>query len=635
MKNFELEKFEYLCYRHDLEGGARALILLLRQLDVEYGMLNSDFSVGGPLTNLLQEESDQHYLARIAAAASALLSDPALFFAPEHHVDLFGLHRWLAAIFAASPFGNADHILRSLNLAGPDFLQDIEVAPANIFKFCLLYHPNSEIRLDLDALWAFDPVMAASLCIGLLSPRFLGTHAAHSKREAILPWLTKKLPEIADLEQLPLGVLHDVYMHCSYADRADKHDIKRSISGLIKRKLDAQGLEDRVALAAIAEGKPVLLVVLEWFSSGHSIYRTHSRTLEAARERFHVVATGYAACVDEITRKVFDEFVPLEGGPMVEQLRAIQDLAAARNAQILYMPSVGMFPLTMFLATLRVAPLQCMALGHPATTHAPAVDYVVVEEDYVGDPACFSETLLRLPTDGMPYRPSAHTPALYPKGPRANVDCVRIAVCATSMKLNPGFLEACAEIGRRSSVKVHFHFLIGQCQGLIQPQVNRMVRQSLGELATVHAHQPYPEYMATIAGCDMFLNPFPFGNTNGIVDTVSAGLVGVCLSGREVHEHIDQGIFERLGFPDWLVAQSRPAYVTASLRLIANHQERAELQSRLAGPEQVKRLFRGRPEALREAFLGLLAERQPIVSARMAPGGSTQEESLLDTANIA
>jgi hypothetical protein len=38
----------------------------------------------------------------------------------------------------------------------------------------------------------------------------------------------------------------------------------------------------------------------------------------------------------------------------------------------------------MFLSNLRFAPLQAIALGHPATTHSPKIDFVIVEEDYVG-----------------------------------------------------------------------------------------------------------------------------------------------------------------------------------------------------------------------------------------------------------
>ena len=609
MSGFDLEAFEYLCYRREREEGARALLALLRSLDSEYGILSQNFSAG-PLTALLEQEFDAHFLTRIAAAATALLSDPELFFSPEHQNELFGLQRWLSAIFAASPFGNADHILRSLNMAGAEQRDDITLANENVLKFCLLYHPNSEVRLDLDALWAFDNRLAASLCISLLSPRFLGTEAAHGKREAILPWLTTKLLEIPDLDLLPLGVLHDVYMHCSYADRPDKHDVKRSIADLIRRKLTSLDFKDCERTPQLPDDgtKPVLLVVLEWFTSGHSIYRTHSRTMEAAREHFHVIAMGFERCVDDVTRQVFDDFVPIADGAIADQLRQIQDYAHQVNAQIAYMPSVGMFPLTMFLATLRIAPIQCMALGHPATTHSPAIDYVVVEDDYVGDPACFSETLLRLPADGMPYRPSAHAVPLPERVVRTERTQVDIAVCATTMKLNPGFLATCAEISQRSQEKVHFHFLIGQAQGLTYPQVRRMATRYLGEAVTVYPHQPYPDYMTTIARCDLFINPFPFGNTNGIIDAVSAGLVGVCLTGREVHEHIDEGLFTRLGLPEWLIARNRDAYIEACLRLIANHEERGDLEGWFSGVKATDKLFTGRPEILGQRFLRLVAE---------------------------
>jgi hypothetical protein len=54
---------------------------------------------------------------------------------------------------------------------------------------------------------------------------------------------------------------------------------------------------------------------------------------------------------------------------LLDQLKHIQKEAQQRNVSICYMPSVGRFPLTMWVANLRVAPLQMMALGHPANTH--------------------------------------------------------------------------------------------------------------------------------------------------------------------------------------------------------------------------------------------------------------------------
>ena len=605
-----LEKLEYHCYRREHELAALELLSLLRALDRSFGQFAPDYALELPVP-LARDDQTLHLVTRTAAAVSALLSDPNLGFAPAVHAELLTLQRWLSAIFAASPFGNADHILRSFHVGGPGSPNDIMLDTKDLFRYCLLYHPNSELRFDLDNLWKVAPGMILGACISLLSARFLGTPAAHGKREQILPWLAQKLANHQDLGQLPVGVLHDVYMHCSYANRRDKHDVKRGISRLLRRELGKQAITDIKRKPAIGPEKPVLLVVLEWFTSGHSIYRTHSRTMEAARRHFHVVAMGKASCVDEITKQVFDEFIPLEREQAVDQIREIRAVSERLGAQILYMPSVGMFPLTMWLATVRSAPIQIIALGHPATTHSPAIDYVVVEEDYVGDPACFSEKLMILPSDGMPYRPSALAVDLPERKPRLNVEPVRIAVCSTTMKLNPRFLEACAAIRQQAKVEVHFEFLIGLAQGLVYPQVKRACNQVLGDSVTVHEHQPYARYMDVITNCDMFINPFPFGNTNGIIDTVSAGLVGVCLSGPEVHEHIDEGIFSRLNFPSWLTTRSELDYIAAAVRLADNHLERATLRKQLAGPDKVTRMFEGRPEIMGDMFLATLRKSVP------------------------
>ena len=607
---FSLENFEYLAYTGQKESAARELLNLLSDLDKNYGIAGPEFTAK-PLNSVLPNELDIHIWTRAASAISTLFSDPDFQFSPEGFGQLFNWHRWFASVFAATPFHNADHIVRSMNTRGAD-LTEVQVEQKNLVKFSLLYTPESEIPLSLDNLWQGNPILAVGLCMVLLSPRFLGSPAAHNKRELILPWLTEKLKQVEDINSLPSGILHDVYMHCSYADRKDKHDVKKSINLLIGKWLQKEGilplLKREPSLSKNKDAaKPVMLVVMEWFTSAHSIYRTHSRTLEAAREVFHVIGMGYPNAVDDAGRAVFDEYIEISGGSMADQLRFIRSIAEERAPEVLYMPSVGMFQLTMYLANLRLAPIQAMALGHPATSNSPEMDYVIVEEDYVGDPACFSEKLLVLPKDGMPYRPSSAAEKLdLDTSPRKNPDVVQIAVASTTMKLNPGFLEACVQIVRSSKTKVHFHFLIGQAQGLVYPHVKRVISQYLGDYATVYPHQNYASYMKVIASTDMFINPFPFGNTNGIIDSVTAGLVGVNKTGREVHEHIDEGIFGRLKMPKWLTAASTEEYVQAAVKLIDSHAERVKLRTKLAGEKNVQVMFKGRPEIMGQMLRDLI-----------------------------
>jgi predicted O-linked N-acetylglucosamine transferase (SPINDLY family) len=297
-------------------------------------------------------------------------------------------------------------------------------------------------------------------------------------------------------------------------------------------------------------------------------------------------------------------------------LRSVREIARARRPRVFYMPSVGMFPITMFAANLRVAPLQVAALGHPATTHSPCIDYISVEDDFVGDPACFSEKLLRLPADGQPYRPTA-IPFAVPRLERSDQPVVNVAIAATTMKLNPRFLSACQRIvdlsaqqaGGRSR-QVRLHFLVGQAQGLLYPQLHRLILRYVPG-AQVYPHQPYQQYLSIFNQCDMFLSPLPFGNTNGIIDAFTVGLPGICKTGPEVFEHIDEGLFRRVGLPDWTIAATLDDYILAAVRLATDYEARSALYALLADPKAMQTLFEGRPESLGDALAALCSQTSP------------------------
>lgn len=128
--------------------------------------------------------------------------------------------------------------------------------------------------------------------------------------------------------------------------------------------------------------------------------------------------------------------------------------------------------------------------------------------------------------------------------------------------------------------------------------------------ARVYEHLSYPAYLQVINQCDLFINPFPFGNTNGIVDTVRQGLPGVCLSGSEVHEHIDEGLFRRLGLAEELITHNIAEYIAVTVRLINDTDWRNSLRQQLLAIQPDSVLFTGKPEQFGLIVRGLLDERQ-------------------------
>ena len=600
-------RFEQEVAAKNYEAACVELLDILSKIDTNFGGIEGiEIDYPSQLNDELVQDKIKYFCTRVAVAMSELFSDPKLDISEGGAQRFFTLQRWINMIFASSPFVNADHVLQTYN-RNPDKtnLSDFHLdnARSSLIKFCILYLPESNINVNLDALWNLDPELCASLCFALQSPRFIATDQAFSKRGTILQWFPEKLAAIENLNNVPSAISHDVYMHCSYDIAENKHWVKKALNQVIRRHLLEGGWTDRdVTKLGERNGKPVMVVLLEHFHSSHSIYRTHSTSMIAARERFYLIGVGNDA-VDEAGKAVFDEFHVLEGNNVVSKLDHLKAICEKNGAAVLYMPSIGMDLTTIFASNTRLAPVQVIALGHPATTHSDFIEYVIVEDDYVGSEKCFSEQLLRLPKDALPYVPSALAPQHVEYRLRENPEVVNIGIASTTMKLNPYFLAALKAIRDRADVKVHFHFALGQSSGVTHPYVERFIKSYLGSDATAYPHAPYDQYLRILHNCDMMVNPFPFGNTNGIIDMVTLGLVGVCKTDAEVHEHIDEGLFKRLGLPEWLIANTVDEYVERAIRLAENHQERLELRRHIIENNGLQTLFTGDPSPMGKVLL--------------------------------
>jgi predicted O-linked N-acetylglucosamine transferase (SPINDLY family) len=268
-----------------------------------------------------------------------------------------------------------------------------------------------------------------------------------------------------------------------------------------------------------------------------------------------------------------------------------------------------MLPSTIYLANMRLAPVQVTALGHGASSMSPFIDYYAVDEDFAGDPDTFSEKLILLPKDGMPHVRSGAAVKMEPIL-REKPGVVRIVIASTTMKLNPRLMEALVKIRAAVKTPVRFEFLTGLANGLVREQVRVFIQRYLPD-AVIYPHQAYAQYMNCINDCDLFLNPFPYGNMNGVADMAIAGLVGVCRTGPQIHERIDGAMFRRLGLPEWLIAESDEDYAAAAVRLIDNHEERLALRRGVIARGGDRIFLEGRANALCESLAALSGSYGP------------------------
>ena len=551
----------------------------------------------------------------MAAAITTFLANTEFSLTEAQLARLSGSRSLIQNLLGAAPLKNADHVARRFL---PAIEEDGTIRlpfPDAVKRLGLLCNSESLLPIDYSACMQVDPVATLNLAIATAGEILPGSAHAHRKREALLDWLVGVLDELNDLRCIEMGALGNLYMYCTYAEIEHRHAIKRSINKLVRRTLASTGLADLdtelSASRRAARARPLMLVVLESFTDGHSIMRTHSRTLSAARTHFDVVAMCEADAIGSLGREAFTRVIDLpKDQGFVPKLAAVREFAEAECPDVLYMPSVGMSLLSNCVSNMRLAPLQIAGLGHPATTHSECIDYVSVEDDHVGDPACFSEALLRLPKDGQPYRPSPLMEAVAPRKKKA-AGRFDIGIAASLMKLSPSFMEACRQIAARSGVPLHFHFLTSGGDAVTMLHLAKVARQAfVTNNATVVLHQSFMGYVNYLNNMDMFLSLFPFGNTNGIVDAFTVGLPGVCKTGREVFERIDGAMFMRAYMPGWMVAETVEEYIEAAVRLANNHEERESLRRYMLEKNVVQRFFEGRPEVFGEMVLDLVEQQR-------------------------
>ncbi len=535
-----LTKFENDAAMGDHGAALRTALTILYSLDAQFGRLDG---IDTGIVGVGGKEDVREIARRFAASFAKVLCDPALKLSPEEYEHLVIHHRWLDLIFSLAGAGNAP------------------TEQLNARKKLVLAALDSP-SLEFDALWNPDPGSAAPAFLHYLAARCVFNENAFRARERLLEWLPNALADIR-LSHTSLARAADAYMHCSYAVTEEKHAIKRTLMLQLRRTCLEAGCVEWTGEASNSNGKPVAIVVAENLRPGHSVYRTHARAVASLRERFFVLGAVYPDPKGTEIETLFDECLPVAGTGVFDAAAKLSEIIRARKPALVFYTGVGMVPAFVALASLRLAPVQCVSFGHTATTMSPAMDYFVLPKDFVGSESVFSEKVIAVPPAGMPLtRRAMRKPLGFPKD-----RTVRVAIPGSIMKLNPRLFDAIAAIAERTHNSAEFHFFPLGASGLSYAALAEAIGKRIPN-ATVFEEMTHEAYVERLARCDFFLSPFPYGNMNSIIDAFELGLPGVCLDGPEAHAHADGAYFARIGLPGELAALTVDDYIRQAVRLI-------------------------------------------------------------------
>lgn len=282
-------------------------------------------------------------------------------------------------------------------------------------------------------------------------------------------------------------------------------------------------------------------------------------TVVVLADKIHDDPTGRAI------RESADEFITF--GRDVNQAR---HAIAECDLDILIYTDLGMDGLTPALACSRLAPVQCVTWGHPATTGLDTIDWFLSSEllETADADGHYSERLLRLPTLPIYYhRPEAPSPLLS----RAELGlpaAAHLYACPQSLfKLHPEFDAILGAILRRDPLGRlvllrgrHEHW-----EALLRQRFERTMPEVTDRILFIDS-MDRSRFLSLNAAVDVLLDPIHFGGGNTSYEAFALGKAIVTWPSPYLKGRITQALYRMMDIRD-CIAFDEDSYADIAVRL--------------------------------------------------------------------
>lgn len=305
----------------------------------------------------------------------------------------------------------------------------------------------------------------------------------------------------------------------------------------------------------------------------------------------------------------------------VEDVSSFEDLCKIilnDKLHVLLYPEIGMDTMTLRLASLRLAPVQCTSLGHPDTSGLPTIDYFLsseLMEPSDGDKH-YTERLIHLPNLGFYYTPF-EVPAVEIKREDLGLRPESILyLCSHALfTYLPQYDEVFPRIAKQ----------IGDCQFLFishQDRNDPVTEQFHMRLkAAFHrlnlTDEPYvvflpplspTYYHAVNALSDIFLDSIGWSANNSTFEAIACNLPIVTLPGKLMRQRHCVGILTMMGITE-TIASTLEEYIALTVRLGKDTAWRRQISEEIATNKH--RLYHDKTciNALQDFLVKVIKER--------------------------
>ncbi|MBK1647619.1 tetratricopeptide repeat protein [Rhabdochromatium marinum] len=300
-----------------------------------------------------------------------------------------------------------------------------------------------------------------------------------------------------------------------------------------------------------------------------------------------------------------------------EWLRLIREDAP----DVLFLPEVGMDPLTCKLGALRLAPLQVASWGHPITTGLPEIDLFFSGEQLEPPDAQehYRERLIRLPGTGVCTEWPDLAPAALPIGylRARSPERVRLLLCQQPFKFDPADWPLILEV-LRACAPCELYLLQHRRLSAASRQATDRLRETLDnaglETDTILLERPWlprAQFLSLLEAVDLYLDLPAFSGYTTAWQALHCGLPIITLQGASLRQRLAAGLLRQIEQTD-TIARDAADYVAIAARLAAECRDpdaREIRRARLKGAASKADHQVDSVRALEQALLDALAER--------------------------
>jgi len=400
---------------------------------------------------------------------------------------------------------------------------------------------------------------------------------------------------LAHLEQMderwipPNPKVSCMYFTTTYLAPEQDRRVKGIINQACKTKV-------RIQVKNNPDPRSIAIVSAKWHRN-HAVYKSAGPLVNQLHKKFDLTLVHLGDHVPE--NLVTENFVKVVNAKFKGFDLALPPEVQDNRFAAVYFPDIGMNDESLWLSNTRLAPIQAMGYGHPATSGDNSeIDYFIGGDCEKDMGHCYGEQMILIP--GLAQ--SAVWPSYDCKHNWQPNDKVIINCVWGPDKYNYTMLRVLSEISDRTKTEHEWHFFpspgINRYAGLVPftKDVHRLLPNSV-----IHSDKEYYEYMEQAEKGDFAVNSFPFGGFNTIVEPLYLGLPIVTLEGDRYYNRAASYLLRQIGLES-MTTTNIPKFMDIVRRLIDDEDYRTAMRKKLAAIDLKAALFEETDDYFLQAF---------------------------------